>query len=133
MAACTEFTCSHCGFQIEAWSDGNPYLRGTDRTRHYYFHPGEVGVWKECFEAEHDRPAMTREELHAFVEANMGCEQHYLCQHCGRQTQRDPAHDPMRCTGCGKAVLKDTCHLEGVACPKCGKGTFHGEFTGAIS
>jgi hypothetical protein len=28
MAALTEFTCSH--FRIESWSDGKPYLRGSE-------------------------------------------------------------------------------------------------------
>lgn len=133
MAICTVFTCTHCGFQIESWSDGLPYLRGTDGTRHYYCHPGEQGVWRERFEAEHRRPAGTPEELLAFVEATMGCELSYLCRHCGRQTRRDPERDSLRCTGCGRKDLHPLHELEGQTCPKCGQGTFHGEFTGAIS
>jgi len=133
MAICTAFTCNHCGFQIESWSDGYTYLRGTDGTRHYYLHPGEHEVWNERFEAEHQRRASTEEELLAFVEANMGCEHYYVCRRCGRQTRRDPERDSMGCTGCRRRELHPIDELEGVTCPKCGKGTFHGEFTGAIS
>jgi DNA-directed RNA polymerase subunit RPC12/RpoP len=132
MAALTEFTCSHCHFRIESWSDGKPYLRGSDGQRHYFYHPCEPDAWEERFQIEHHRPSGTQAELHAFVEARVGLESHYLCMHCGRQTHRDPKHDSLRCTGCGKARLKNTDYLEAKRCPKCRQGTFHGEMT-AIS
>jgi len=130
MAALTCFSCNHCGFHIDSWDEAHPYLRGTDGKRHYYFHPGEHWVWNERFEVEYDRPALNQEELLAFVETHSGCEADYLCMHCGRQTKRDPDHDSLRCTGCGKQKLRDTCKLEGSPCPKCGQGTFHGEMAG---
>lgn len=129
MAALTEFTCSHCHFRIDSWSDGKPYLRGSDGGRHYFYHPGEYYAWDERFLIEHHRPSATQAELHAFVEARVGHESHYLCLHCGRQMHRDPLQDSLRCTGCGKSRLKDTCELEDEPCPKCRQGTFHGEMT----
>lgn len=129
MAELTEFTCSRCRFRIESWDDGKPYLRGSDGRRRYYYHPGEADVWGECFQAEHLRPAMSQEELRDFVNARAGHESHFLCLHCGRQTYRDPEHDSLRCSGCGKTRLMNTCELENESCPKCREGTFHGEKT----
>ena len=132
MAALTEFICSHCGFRLESWGEANPYLRGSDGKRHYYYHPGEREVWEERFLAENARPAATSAELTAFVEARCGCEINYLCMQCARQTQRDPQCDSLCCTDCKKRRLKDLRKLEGQTCPKCRQGVFRGEMT-AIS
>lgn len=130
MAACTEFTCTHCGFKIESWDEGNPYLRDAEGKRHFFYHPGDQEERLEFFEKQTGRPAADEAEFIAFLNEQGGNEAHYLCLHCGRQTQRDPEHDPMRCTGCGKRTLKDTQELEGQTCPKCSQGTFSGEMTG---
>ena len=42
MAACTEFTCSHCAFKVEAWDDGNRYLTDSEGKRHFFYHPGYI-------------------------------------------------------------------------------------------
>jgi hypothetical protein len=130
MSALTEYTCSHCHFRVESWSDGKHYLCGSDGRRHYYFHPCEPDAWEERFQAENHRPATTQQELLAFVDAHAGHESHFLCLHCGRQTHRDPKHDSLRCSGCRKLQLKDTNDLANESCPKCRQGTFHGEMTG---
>lgn len=132
MASCTELTCNHCAFKIESWDDGSPYLRGVDGKRHYFYHPGERFVWEELYAAETGHPVLDQKELLAFVETRAGNERHYLCMHCGRQTQRDPEHDPLTCTRCRKRKLRLSQRLEGRTCPKCSKGTFTGRLT-AIS
>lgn len=131
MAALTEFTCNHCAFKVEAWDDGNRYLTDSEGKRHFFYHPGDIREMRG-FAEEQTQGNMTEEDYLAFFKEHCGNEGAYLCMHCGRQTRRDPKRDPMRCTGCGKRKLRDTCKLEGCACPKCGKGIFHGEM-GAIS
>lgn len=39
MAACFTFTCSHCGFVVDAWDDGNKYVQDVRGVRHYFYHP----------------------------------------------------------------------------------------------
>ena len=43
MAAQITFRCSKCGFSVESWDDGNPYIEGPDGKRHQFYHPGEDG------------------------------------------------------------------------------------------
>ena len=129
MAACTEFTCSHCAFKVEAWDDGNRYLTDSEGTRHFFYHPGDI-TGMRIFAEEQMLSPLTEDEYSAFLEERGGNEGDYLCMNCGRQTRRDRKRDSMLCTGCGKPKLRDKCKLEGLTCPKCGKGTFHGEMTG---
>ena len=126
MAACTQFTCHHCGFQVEAWSDGNRYLTDTAGTRHFFYHPGDLMEMRAFAEAQ-TQSRMTEEEYLAFLQAHCGNEGDWLCLHCGCQTRRDPHHDPMHCPDCGGRKLRQTYRLDGRTCPKCGKGTFTGE------
>jgi hypothetical protein len=130
MAACTDFTCNACGFKVESWSDGNPYLTDNSGKRHFFYHPGGEGESEEFY--EQGCLVVTEEGYLAFQKERGGNEQDWICLHCGRQTQRDPQLDPMRCTGCRRSELLDTQELEARTCPKCKKGTFHGEW-GAIS
>jgi len=132
MSLCTTFTCTHCQFDIDSWDDGSPYLLCDDGRRHYFGHPIEHFEWKRCFEMETGQPPTSNDELMAFVSARVGHEAHYLCLHCARQAQRDPKRDSLLCTGCKKPTLKALTELEGIPCPKCKKGVFHGEMT-AIS
>jgi DNA-directed RNA polymerase subunit RPC12/RpoP len=132
MAARTDFTCSHCGFKVEAWDDGNCYLTDSEGKRHFFYHPGDYGQTREFYQQQTGCAEVREDDYLAFWRERGGNEWDLICMHCGRQTRRDPKRDPMRCTGCGKRKLKDTNRLDGQTCPKCAKGTFHGEM-GAIS
>lgn len=132
MALRTTFTCTHCQFDIDSWDEGSPYLLCDDGFRFYFCHPCEHSDWRRCFERETGKQPASDEELMSFVSARACHEAHYLCLHCARQTKRDPKRDSLLCTGCKKSALKDLCELEGIPCPKCKTGTFHGEMT-AIS
>lgn len=132
MAAGTDFTCSHCGFQIESWDDGNPYLTDHEGKRHFFHHPGDYWQPREFYQQQTGRAEVREEDYLAFCQELGGNESNLICLHCGRLTRRDPGRDSMRCTGCRRHELHDTRELEGMACPKCGKGTFPGEW-GAIS
>lgn len=32
-------TCDKCGFEVDAWDDGNPYVQDSKGKRHYFYHP----------------------------------------------------------------------------------------------
>jgi DNA-directed RNA polymerase subunit RPC12/RpoP len=131
MAMCTDYTCGRCGFRVESWDDGNPYLMNAAGKRHHYYHPGGpsdiMRLYQELTGAPEDWSA-----LETYSHTHGGIEGDYLCQHCGRQTRRDPARDVLRCTGCKRMALLPCEDLEGKPCPKCRQGVFTGQF-GAIS
>ena len=129
MAALTEFTCSHCTFKVEAWDDGNRYLTDSEGKRRFFYHPGDLAEMR-AFAEKQTQSLLTEEEYTAFLKKHLGNEGAYLCMNCGRQTRRDPKRDSMLCSRCAKPKLRVTRNLEGRTCPKCGKGTFHGEITG---
>ena len=131
MAACTKFTCAHCGFHVDAWSDGNRYLTDHQGKRHYFYHPGDLTAMRAFAEAQ-TGGVMTEADYLAFLQARCGNEGDWLCLKCGCETRRDPKRDPMKCPDCGQQKRRDTNKLEGRRCPKCAQGTFHGEIT-AIS
>jgi DNA-directed RNA polymerase subunit RPC12/RpoP len=132
MAACTDFSCNVCGFKIESWDDGHPYLVDGSGERHYFYHPGGDRAAREFYLQETSGFEVNEKDYLAFWNERGGCESSLICLHCGRRTRRDPDRDPMKCTGCRSRELLDTQKLEARTCPKCKKGTFHGEW-GAIS
>ena len=84
----------------------------------------------EFFQQETGCLMVVEKDYLAFWRERGGYEVSLICLHCGRQTQRDPHRDPMHCTRCRRSELLDTQELEARSCPKCRKGTFHGEFGG---
>lgn len=132
MAVCTEFTCNHCGFKVESWSDGFAYLKDNRGKRRYFFHPaGADEMWEFC-RRQLGNPQVSYEEFERFLQERRGWEDNFICMHCGRQTRRDLSEISMRCTRCRKQELKPTQALEGQRCPKCKQGIFSGVCT-AIS
>ncbi|MBB5037223.1 hypothetical protein [Prosthecobacter dejongeii] len=130
MAECTDFSCNVCGFKIESWSDGHPYLTDGSGKRHFFYHPGDEDECREFYQKEMGRLRVVEKDYLAFWRDRGGCEVSLICLHCGRQTQRDPERDTMRCTHCRRNELMDTQELEGRSCPKCKRGAFCGEFGG---
>jgi hypothetical protein len=39
MASCSASICSHCGYTIEAWDDGNPYFLSYRGKKQFFYHP----------------------------------------------------------------------------------------------
>lgn len=97
MAACTEFTCSHCSFKVEAWDDGNRYLTDSEGKRHFFYHPGDITEMRAFAEEQTQRP-LTERDYSAFLREHVGNESAHPRMNCGRQTRRDPKRDSMRCT-----------------------------------
>ncbi len=129
MAQCTRFTCSHCAFGIDSWDDGNPYFADAAGKRHYFYHPGGESAMRAYYQVE-TALLMETKTFAEFAQERSGNEGDWLCENCGRQTQRDPRRDSMRCSGCKQETLIANSRLEGRPCPKCKNGTFKGEFTG---
>lgn len=100
MAEAHRSVCSGCGYSIEAWSDGNPYvLDESDRKRHVY-HPNHP-----------EAPIVGNDVPH-------------LCLSCGRKFKVDTRRPVRNCPKCGSDDLCDTFELTGKPCPKCKKGSF---------
>ena len=66
MPACTEFTCSHCAFKIEAWDDGNRYLTDSEGKRHFFYHPGDITEMR-IFAEECERQASGSSRAHVLI------------------------------------------------------------------
>ena len=100
MAACRRLVCGQCGFSVEAWDEGWPYLNGPTGEKEYYFHPDPRR--DEC--TGNDFP--------------------HLCLACGADFRVDSNSSADRCPQCGSADTCNSFELAGQTCPACHKGTF---------
>jgi len=100
MAAGFLFKCGNCGFEIEAWDDGNPYYFDENGKKVYAYHPSRE--WEKC----------------------IGNDSDYLCLSCGRKFKADPERKEVKCTRCRSKNAAETMELGGKRCPKCKKGEF---------
>ena len=131
MAACFTFVCSHCGYSIEAWDDGNPYFL-SDKGRHqYFYHPGGEEQLME-YVSQSEGKDLTGAALQKFLENRTGNMTDMICLDCGRKFRRDLDKQKALCPSrrCKSANISDTCELEGKPCPTCKQGRFKGEMTG---
>jgi hypothetical protein len=134
MASSTHFTCDGCGFFVEAWDEGNPYVRDLKGKRHYFYHPGHPKEMEEFVDSLlllllRERIVSDRE---AYLMAHSGNEGEFLCMDCGKLSRIDEERDAKACRKCRGLDLVDGMELEGRTCPKCRKGIFRGTL-GAIS
>ena len=132
MAACISFTCQTCGFSVEHWDDGNPYVESPDGKRHHFHHPhGEEQLEKIVGGILGHFPS--RDEIEKVLRTSSGNESTYLCTRCIKFSRRDPDRDKIICRHCGCGELVETGKLGGLPCPSCRSGVFdQGEMT-AIS
>ena len=100
MAACIRFTCTSCGFSIDAWDEGNPFYIDETGKKVYAYHPSEE---------------------RSLCIAN---DESFLCLDCGKQVKIDSRLEQKACPKCKSSRVIDTYQLEGVECPKCRKGHF---------
>jgi len=129
MASSLIFVCDACGFSVEAWSDGNPYVEYPPGKRNYYYHPTS---WSEVVSRViGERP--TAEAFEAFTRGHKGNAPDHICLDCGHKAKLDEARDKMECPNCKSAHMRDTYTLAGSACPQCKKGSFSEGRFGAVS
>ncbi|NLB54388.1 MAG: hypothetical protein GX811_01230 [Lentisphaerae bacterium] len=131
MAAGYMFTCDSCGFSLEAWDEGNPYIEFPKGKRHYFYHPSEMKVIRAVTKSIIGYEP-TDEECNDALKKYAGNESDYICRSCRKETKFDPKKDIHACTHCGSTDVDDIFTIAGKRCIKC-DGTFlEGEFV-AIS
>ncbi len=119
--------CPACGFEIEAWDDGHPYIRDDRGRARFYYHPCETEVRQKILsvcEWAHDK---SPEDLSALLEKKSGNMTEFLCLGCCRRFKCDEDRQQPRCRKRGSKDVRDVMLLGGCACPKCGKGRFPDE------
>lgn len=127
MGASCIYTCNSCGFSLEAWDDGNPYIEFPKGKRNHFYHPGEDEVIKRVTRLIVGH-APTSEECDAALRQYAGNETDHICRSCRKETKFDPEKDAHACTRCGSADVEEMCKLAGKKCIKC-DGTFsEGQF-----
>ena len=126
--------CPTCGFEIEAWEDGNPYIRDDKGKPRFYYHPGgeedRIKILEECRWAECKSP----EELEVLLNKKSGVMSEFICMDCCKFFKTDAEKHTPWCRKCGSQNVMNITELAGVRCPKCRMGNFPStpEF-GAIS
>ena len=131
MASSIIFTCKQCGFSVEAWDDGNPYIEYPKGKRTYFYHPGGehkvVRVAKQILGHSPDP-----DELEMIYRKYSGNAPDHICRACGETSKVDPDKDEKLCSSCGSKKIEDLYNLGGTKCIKC-PGTFSEGSMGAIS
>jgi len=120
MAMSLRYTCESCGFTVEGWDDGNPYVGYENGDRDYYYHPISES---EVFEM------IMKKGLN---ELRRGNALDHICMNCESITMLDPYHDKMVCRKCKGTELIETYEMGGKSCPKC-EGKMDMGKMGAIS
>lgn len=116
--------CPVCYYEIEAWDDGHPYILDDKGKARFYYHPIENEqrrrILDSCAWAMGKRP----EELAILLEQNSGVMSEFLCLDCRTVSKVDAEKRTPVCRKCRSGNVCDVKRLNGVACPKCGKGRF---------
>jgi hypothetical protein len=99
VAQCLLFVCNKCGFSIEGWDDGNPYIENSNGKRKYYYHPEEPPKISLTF--------------------SFGNAPDYVCRKCGKISKIDPDKDAMQCRKCKSEAVEEIYNLGGKKCLKC--------------
>ena len=131
MAMSEIYTCCNCGYQVEAWDEGNPYVETTDGRRHYFYHPGSIEDVRPILTAEAGRK-LDDSEFKQLVTQRAGNASDHLCVSCGKTTKLDSNKDKLACGKCHGTQVFEIWRCQGKLCPKCG-GTFSEGSFNAIS
>jgi hypothetical protein len=81
MAMSLIFTCDQCGFSLEAWDDGNPYILNSKDERVYFYHPGGEEDM-EAVVAEILGPIYTDEARAEILATRTGNASDHICLKC---------------------------------------------------
>jgi DNA-directed RNA polymerase subunit RPC12/RpoP len=123
MAARMEFTCSNCGFKVESWGDGNPYIQDPQGKRHFFYHPCEEEQWRKIV-GDIVGHAPSQEEIDEHLQKHSGNEGVFICRKCLETTRLDEDKDTMVCGRCGAKRLLNQGRVAGKVCFSCKKGKF---------
>ena len=131
MAESLLFTCNKCGFQVESWSDGNPYIQGSARKRFYYYHPAEESQLVEIGKKLYGR-VLNSQEINIMRKERGSNAPDHICLSCGKIRKLNPRKDRMVCTSCKGKNFVETWELAGKKCMMC-DGVFLDGIPHAIS
>ena len=135
MAMSIIYTCDKCGYEVDAWDDGNPYVQDSKGKRHYFYHPeNEIDIMGKLL-TEKTLPTSNSEECEEsepVFDTHTGNAPDHLCLKCGKISLIDPEMDKMICKKCKSDEVTELTSLAGVKCPKC-SGHFDQGSEGGIS
>ena len=123
MACSVIHRCPVCSFEIEAWSDGNPYILDDRNRPKFYYHPCESERIEIIASCEWAR-SKTDAELSQILELKSGIMSDMICLECAGKFKCDTEKKKPKCRKCGSENVHDQFLLEGVTCPKCHRGQF---------
>lgn len=127
MAECLKYTCDSCGFSLEAWDEGNPYIEYPAGNRQHFYHPEEDYEIRRIAESILSREP-TSEDCERILREYAGNEPDHICYDCQTVFRLDPDKDALVCKQCGSGRNEKIYGISGKKCVKC-DGTFsEGEF-----
>ena len=138
MAMSIIYTCDKCGFEVDAWDDGNPYVQDSKGKRHYYYHPtNHMDIMGEVLEPKtlttsNSEESEESEESEPVYDTHTGNAPDHLCLKCGKISKIDPEVDKTICKKCKSDEVTELTSLAGKKCPKC-SGHFDQGSEGGIS
>lgn len=91
---------NHCGKEIEAWDEGNPFYFDDYGKKQYAYHP------------DPDRDKC------------IGVDSDYLCLSCGNEFMIDSEAKIIECPKCTSKETCDSFDLKDKTCPYCNNGKF---------
>lgn len=123
MAMSLQFKCETCGFSLDVWDDGNPYVEHPPGKRNYCYHPSLEDQINEVLDQALG-PSATEDGKAAFLKEYSGNASDHLCLSCAHVSKLDKNRDKMECLKCKSPRLHETFSLTGTLCPKCKNGKF---------
>ena len=129
MAQCLRFVCNKCGFAIEGWDDGNPYIEFPKGKRTYFYHPGDERKIEEISSRILGHEP-SDQEIGEILEKYAGNAPDHICRDCGKISKIDPNKDAMKCRKCKSEDVEEIYNLGGKRCLKCDGQFSRGESAG---
>ena len=124
MASSCIHRCPACGFRLEAWDDGSPYILDDKGRPRFFHHPCEVEGRNEILASCEWAQGREGADLARLVEARSGVMEDFICLQCARRFKCDSGRKTPKCPRCGSEDVHDQYLLGGVTCPKCRRGRF---------
>jgi ribosomal protein L37AE/L43A len=131
MAMSLIFTCEQCGFSVEGWDDGNPYIINSKGKRVYCYHPS-LETDMEKVVGEILGAIYTDETRNEILATRTGNAPDHICLKCAQTFKLDRGCDQIVCPKCHHLEVTKVYEIGGKACPRCQGAMSEGEM-GAIS
>ncbi len=127
MAARYLHICPNCGFEVEAWDDGNQYILDDRGQPHFFYHPGMNERIRDILSKCRWAKGKAGEELDKLIQERSGNMSDFICLDCCKLFRWDVKKAPPACSKCRSTNISKVMQLAGKACPKCRRGNFPAE------